>query len=72
MTESLAAELSPLAVSVNCLCPGAVQTEMLEKAFPGYKAPLTAEEMGNYIAGFAVTGHKYFNGKILPLSRSTP
>ncbi|MBE0675495.1 MAG: SDR family oxidoreductase [Bacteroidales bacterium] len=72
MTESLAAELSPLAVSVNCLCPGAVQTEMLEKAFPGYRAPLTAEEMGKYLAEFAVTGHKYFNGKILPLSRSTP
>jgi short-subunit dehydrogenase len=72
MTESLAAELSTIGISVNCLCPGAVQTEMFEKAFPGYEAPLTAPEIGKYIAEFATTGHNYFNGKILPLSKSTP
>jgi hypothetical protein len=45
---------------------------MLEEAFPGYKAPLTAENMGKYIADFALNGNKYYNGKILPVSVSTP
>jgi hypothetical protein len=26
-----------------------VQTEMLEEAFPGYQAPISANEMANYI-----------------------
>ena len=51
---------------------GAVQTEMLTKAFPGYKAPINAESMADCISEFAVNGHKYYNGKILPLSLSTP
>jgi short-subunit dehydrogenase len=72
MTECLAAELSSSGVSVNCLCPGAVGTEMLEKAFPGYKAPLTAEEMAIFVSDFGKNGHRYFNGKILPVSVSTP
>lgn len=72
MTECLAAELSSSGVSVNCLCPGAVGTEMLEQAFPGYKAPLTAGEMALFISEFGKNGHKYFNGKVLPVSVSTP
>ena len=59
-------------ISVNCLALGAVQTEMLAEAFPNYKAPLIPEEMADYIAEFAINGHKYFNGKILPISLSTP
>ncbi|MBM3419700.1 MAG: SDR family oxidoreductase [Bacteroidetes bacterium] len=72
ISESLAAELGDYGISVNCLCPGAVQTDMLSKAFPGYKAPITAEEAAVFLAEFALTGHKYFNGKVLPLSRTTP
>jgi hypothetical protein len=45
---------------------------MLEEAFPGYKAPLTAIEMANYIFDFTLTGNKYYNGKILQVSSSTP
>lgn len=45
---------------------------MLEEAFPGYKASLTASEMAQYIVGFALTGHKYYNGKLLQVSNSTP
>ena len=51
---------------------GAVQTEMLEEAFPGYQAPLKPLEMANYIYDFAMKGHHYYNGKILPVSLSTP
>jgi hypothetical protein len=45
---------------------------MLEEAFPGYKAPLTAIEMANYIFDFTLTGNKYYNGKVLQVSSSTP
>jgi len=72
LTECLAAELADKKIAVNCLAFGSVQTEMLEKAFPGYKAPVTAAEMGAFVADFAQNGHKYFNGKVLPVSLSTP
>jgi 3-oxoacyl-[acyl-carrier protein] reductase len=72
LTECLAEELKPKNISVNCLAIGAVQTEMLGKAFPGYKAPLKANQMAEFICNFALTGHNYFNGKIIPVSSSTP
>jgi NAD(P)-dependent dehydrogenase (short-subunit alcohol dehydrogenase family) len=72
LTECLAQELAEQQVKVNCLALGSAQTEMLEQAFPGYESPVMAYEMGKYIADFAVTGHKFFNGKILPVALSTP
>lgn len=72
LTECLAEELKPKNISVNCLAIGAVQTEMLNKAFPGYKAPLKANQMAEFICNFALTGHTYFNGKIIPVSSTTP
>lgn len=72
LTECLAEELKEKNVFVNCLALGAVQTEMLDEAFPGYKAPVSAEDMAIWIAGFSLNGHKYFNGKVLPVSVSTP
>tara|TARA_B100000508_G_scaffold141093_1_gene146521 strand:- start:25096 stop:25785 length:690 start_codon:yes stop_codon:yes gene_type:complete len=71
-TELFAEEYKDTKIRMNCLCLGAVQTEMLEEAFPGYQAPTTAKEMANYIADFAMTGSQYFNGKILQVSTSTP
>jgi len=72
LTECLALEFADKGIKVNCLALGSAQTEMLEKAFPGYQSPVLAFEMGKYIADFAVTGHKFFNGKILPVAVSTP
>ena len=72
LTESLAEELKPKRIAVNCLALGAVQTEMLSKAFPGYKAPITPKTMAEFICNFAITGHHFFNGKILPVSSTTP
>ena len=72
LSECMAEELKEFRISVNCLALGAAQTEMLAEAFPGYKAPLTAEKMAAYIADFVMNGHHYYNGKILPLSLSTP
>lgn len=72
LTECMAEEFSARGVKCNCLALGAVQTEMLAEAFPGYKAPLSPEEMADYVVQFALDGHRYFNGKILPVSVSTP
>lgn len=72
LTECLAQELAEQEIKVNCLALGSAQTEMLERAFPGYKSPVMAFEMGKYIADFALTGHKFFNGKVLPVALSTP
>ncbi|MBN1115823.1 MAG: SDR family oxidoreductase [Bacteroidales bacterium] len=72
MSECLATEFQETNIRFNCLALGAVQTEMLEEAFPGYQAPISSENMGRYIADFAINGHKYYNGKILPVSISNP
>ncbi len=72
LTECLAQELAEQQIKVNCLALGSAQTEMLEQAFPGYESPVMAFEMGKYIADFALTGHKFFNGKILPVALTTP
>lgn len=72
LTECLALEFSEQKIAVNCLAFGAVQTEMLAQAFPGYQAPLTADEMAEFVAYFTTDAHRFFNGKILPVSLSTP
>jgi NAD(P)-dependent dehydrogenase (short-subunit alcohol dehydrogenase family) len=72
LTECLAQELVEQNIKVNCLALGSAQTEMLEQAFPGYESPVMAFEMGKYIADFALTGSKFFNGKIIPVASTTP
>ena len=72
LTELLAEEYKENGPSFNALALGAVQTEMLEEAFPGYKAPVSAEDMASYIADFSLNGQKFYNGKILQVSNSTP
>ncbi|WP_378178082.1 SDR family NAD(P)-dependent oxidoreductase [Aquimarina sp. SS2-1] len=72
LSELLAEEYKESGIAFNVLALGAVQTEMLEEAFPGYQAPLTAIEMAEYIKNFALTAHKFYNGKVLQVSSSTP
>lgn len=72
LTECLAEEYRDSGHRFNCLAFGAVQTEMLEEAFPGYQAPVTAEEMGQFVVQFAMDHGKLFNGKVLSVSSSTP
>jgi NAD(P)-dependent dehydrogenase (short-subunit alcohol dehydrogenase family) len=72
LSEVLAEEYKAQQVSFNVLALGAVQTEMLEEAFPGYEAPLKAIEMAEYIYDFSLTGQKYYNGKSLEVSSTTP
>jgi 3-oxoacyl-[acyl-carrier protein] reductase len=71
-SECLAVELEDKNIQVNCLALGAVQTEMLAEAFPDYQAPMGPEKMAEYIAEFALKSNQWFNGKIIPISISTP
>lgn len=72
LSELLAEEYKERGISFNVLALGAVQTEMLEEAFPGYKAPVSAKEMADYIFDFALKGNKYYNGKVLQVSSTNP
>ena len=72
LTELLAEEFKDSGPSFNVLALGAVQTEMLEDAFPGYQAPVNAIQMARYVIDFAMKGHQFYNGKVLPISSSTP
>ena len=72
LTELLAEEYKEKGPSFNALAFGAVQTEMLEEAFPGLKAPISAKEIADFILDFSLKGQKYFNGKIIPVSSTTP
>lgn len=72
LMELLAEEFKDKNLSFNTLALGAVQTEMLNEAFPGYQASVSAETMGAYVARFALTGQELYNGKVLQVSNSTP
>lgn len=72
LTECLAEEYKETDWAFNCLALGAVQTEMLEEAFPGYQAPTLAVEMASYIYDFSLNGNKFYKGKVLNVSKSTP
>lgn len=72
LTECLAEEYQDKNISFNAVAFGAIQTEMLAEAFPGFKAPISADEAAKFVADFALTGHQYFNGKILQMALSTP
>lgn len=72
LMELLAEEYKDSGISFNTLALGAVQTEMLNEAFPDYQAKVSAEEMAVYIGDFTLTGNIVYNGKILQVSNSTP
>lgn len=72
LTEVLAEEYKENGPAFNVLALGAVQTEMLEEAFPGFKVPTSAGDMADYIGDFALKGNKLCNGKLLQVSNSTP
>jgi len=72
LSECLAEEWKEQQISVNCLAFGAVQTEMLATAFPGYQAPLRSEEMAEFASWFLTKGGQFFNGKVLPVALNNP
>ncbi|MBX2980470.1 MAG: SDR family oxidoreductase [Flavobacteriales bacterium] len=72
LSQCLAEEFKEEDIRCNCLAIGAVDTTMLREAFPGYKAPVSAEAMGRYVADFVLHGHYLYNAKVLPVAVSTP
>jgi len=72
LSELLAEEYKTQEIAFNVLAIGAVQTEMLAEAFPDYQASLKASEIADYIYNFATTANKFFNGKVLQVSNTTP
>lgn len=72
LSELLSEEYKERGISFNVLALGAVQTEMLAEAFPGYEAPLSAKDMAAYIYDFTLNGNKFYNGKVMQVSSSTP
>lgn len=72
LTECLAEEFKESSMRFNALALGAVQTEMLQEAFPNYVAQTTPQQMARFIYQFATDSGKLFNGKILTVSSSTP
>ncbi len=72
LSECLAEELKETSVRCNCLCLGAVNTEMLNQAFPGFQAPVNSPDMAHFIADFGLNAHQFLNGKVIPVSLSNP
>lgn len=72
LSECLAVELADYDIKVNCLCLGAVQTEMLEKAFPGIEAPVNPGEIARFIGDFTLSAGSFMNGRILPVALNNP
>lgn len=72
LSELLSEEFKERGISFNVLALGSVQTEMLAEAFPGYEAPLSAKDMADYVYDFTLKGNKFYNGKVLQVSSSTP
>lgn len=72
ISQCLAEEFKDRGVRSNCLAIGAVDTVMLQEAFPGYRAPVAPATAGAYVAHFVLHGHNLFNGKVLPVALGTP
>jgi len=70
LTECLSKELSSSGITINCLALGAVQTEMLAKAFPGYIPKITPEKMAKTIIAFILGNSQVVSGKTLQFALS--
>lgn len=72
LTEMLAEEYKDRKIHFNSLALGSVETKMLKKAFPDFKASTSAIDMANYIYQFSIEGYMFLNGKIISVSSTTP
>jgi len=68
LSECLAREFANEDIKFNCLALGSADTEMLRKAFPDYKSPMPAQQMAELIVDFSMKGHRFFNGKVIPVA----
>jgi 3-oxoacyl-[acyl-carrier protein] reductase len=54
ITRALAEELREKGVSVNAICPGSVDTDMLRNGMPGYTAKMSADDIARTVMFLAV------------------
>ncbi|HLP11500.1 MAG TPA: SDR family oxidoreductase [Flavobacteriales bacterium] len=71
LSQCLAVELIENKIKVNCLSIGAVETEMVKVAFPGFQPPINAQTMAEAVAWYLLYAHKFMNGQIIPLALSS-
>jgi 3-oxoacyl-[acyl-carrier protein] reductase len=72
VTECIAVEISEKKASANCLVLGAVDTEMMNTAFPGYKTDISPDSISDFIIDFAMNRKNLFNGKVIPVAATIP
>ena len=72
LTECLDAEFGRDSLSFNYLALGAVNTEMLKEAFPGYISQVDPENMAKFIASFSLTSPQLMSGKIIQVTKVDP
>lgn len=72
VTECIAEEISVKKGAANCLVLGAVNTEMMNTAFPGYKTSITPDSISDFIIDFALNRKDLFNGKVIPVAATIP
>ncbi len=71
LIEVLAEEHKEDEVIFNTLSFGAVNTEMLQEAFPDYSCDVQPSDMAQFVCDF-ILGPRLFNGKNIPISITTP
>lgn len=71
LTQSMAAEWGDQ-LSINCLCLGAVDTDMLKAAFPDYQAKISDVQMASYIMHFAASAPELINGQVISVKKDDP
>jgi len=78
LTRSLACELGPEGVTVNCICPGPIHTPMTasipddhKRRFARRRVPLRRygdpEEVAHIVLSVALPASSYLNGAIIPV-----
>lgn len=78
LTKSMAVELGPLGVTVNCICPGPITTGMTaaipdeaKQTYARRRVPLrrygTAEEVAHMTLSLCLPASSYVNGAIIPV-----
>lgn len=72
IAECLAEEWGADGITVNTFALGAVNTEMLQEAFPGYEAQVNAYEMAEFMITTMHSAGQFMNGKTIQVSNSTP
>jgi 3-oxoacyl-[acyl-carrier protein] reductase len=72
LMECLDAEYGGQGLTFNALALGAVNTEMLREAFPGYISQVDPENMAEFVRSFVEGGGQFMSGRIIEVAKSDP